>query len=614
MRPVAALCIASWLVWSSSSLLAAPTAEQQAKATAADEALKAAGKLLIAKKYEDALPLVVEAQKAIAELLAGNEDAKKLAAPLERRLESTRRLLEKHVTLPPFEKPGAKPAGGTPAADGISFTKQVAPIFVARCNNCHVQGMRGNLSLATYNNVMKGNNDGKVVQPGKADGSRLIEVLASGDMPRGGGRLTNEQIETIAKWIDQGAKFDGTDANAAISASVPAAPQRPALQVVQASGNETIRFSRDIAPVLASQCIDCHDNDRPEARLGLDTFARLLAGSENGPILTPGKPAESELIRRLKGDGRERMPRRRPALPPETIAKFEKWIAEGAKFDWSNANENTDMVARIYKASVMSHDELAAERSGIAAKNWTLANPDDKPDRHETQNFILLGNVGEDYLAEIGKLAEAQQGKVARILRAPSTGPLVKGRVTLFVFKKRYDYSEFGKMVEKRDLPPNWHGHWKYTIVDAYAAMAAPTSDESSMAGIVAEQLAGVYLESLGKMPHWFAQGSAWAVGAAAEPKDPRGRQWDDSVPRILAQCSKPDDFLNNALPPADTAVLNYSFCKFLMSNAKSYTALLNELKSKKDFDQALATAYRADARQLAAAWASKAALAQRGK
>ena len=603
---------------------AAATPEQQAKATAANDALKKAGLLIVGKKFEEAAPLVVEAQKAVVELLGGNEEGKKLAAPLEARLDAFRRQLEKqNVTLPPFEKPSSKaatpgkpvPPGkpAAPAAGDISFTKQVAPILVARCNNCHITAMRGNFSMASYTALMKGNNDGKVILA-KADGSRLIEVLASGDMPRGGGKLANDQIETIAKWIDQGAKYDGADPNSPITTGVAAAPQQPKLAVVQASGSETIKYARDIAPILAATCTDCHDDNRPQARLGLDTFTRLLAGSENGAIIVPGKPAESEIIKRLKGEGRERMPRGKPALSADVIAKFEKWIAEGAKFDGSNPNETPDMVARIYKASIMSHEELAAERASLAAKNWKLSNPDDQPDKVETDNFILLGNVGEDFLAQIGKQAETQQSKVAKLLHGPASGPLVKGRVTLFVFNKRYDYSEHGKMVEKREIPSNWQGHWKYNVVDAYACLVVPMNDPSSAGGLVAEQLAGTYIDALGKVPQWFAQGSAWAVGAAAEPKDPRSRQWEESVPAILSRCAKSDDFLTGALPPADTAVLNYSFCKYLMSDSKKYTMLLNEVKAKKDFNQALMTAYKTDVKSLTAAWAPRAATAKRGK
>jgi hypothetical protein len=182
----------------------------------------------------------------------------------------------------------------------------------------------------------------------------------------------------------------------------------------------------------------------------------------------------------------------------------------------------------------------------------------------------------------------------------------------MFVFNRRFDYSEYGTMVEKRALPDHWQGHWRYNVIDAYACLVPPQREEFSLQSLVAEQLAGVYLDTLGRMPAWFTQGSAWAVGAAADPKDVRSKGWEESAPRILAGSSKADAFLTGGLPPGDTAVLNYSFCKFLMSNTKSYSGLLSAVKSGKSFDQAFAQSYGGDPKQLAGAWAAKALTARR--
>ena len=610
-RTLLAACVAALLT--APLVQAAPTAEQQGKAQTAEETLLEAGKLVIGKQYGEAIPLLEKAQTMLAELAASGADGKRLVAPLEVRLEAARRILSANgVKLAEPPKPATP---GTPAAGGISFTKQIAPILVARCNNCHVAQTRGGFNLGTFANLMKGSTSGIVLMPGKSDGSRLIEVLDSGDMPRGGGKLPDDQITLIAKWIDAGAKFDGSDPNAAIGAGLPTPSAAPALAVVKASGNESIRFSRDIAPVLADTCAGCHGGQQPPERLSLETFARLLSGSQNGPILTPGKPAESLLIKKLRGTAGDRMPKDRPPLSEETIAKFEKWIAEGAKFDGSSATMNVDMVAKIYKASVMSHEELAAERVTLGLKNWQLSAPDEQPEKLESENFVLYGNVGEDELARVRDVAEAQQSRVVKMLKGPTTGPFLKGRVTLFVFKRRYDYSEHGRMVERREIPPDWYGHWRFNVVDAYACVVPPDDKEYSLTALVAEQLAGTYLDSLskdGKLPEWFSQGSAWAVASNIDGKDPRIQLWDDRIPAALAGSSKPDDFLTGALPPGDTAVLNYSFCKFLMSNSKAYSTLLAGLREKKEFNQAFGEAYRADPKLVAAAWALKVASSKR--
>src|SRR5258706_8653471 len=64
--------------------------------------------------------------------------------------------------------------------------------------------------------------------------------------------------------------------------------------------------------------------------LRLDTKGGMKQGGNGGPILSPGDPTSSRLLRALSYNHTElRMP---PTgkLPDEKIAAFEKWIAAGA--------------------------------------------------------------------------------------------------------------------------------------------------------------------------------------------------------------------------------------------------------------------------------------------
>jgi len=60
--------------------------------------------------------------------------------------------------------------------------------------------------------------------PGKSNGSRLVEVIESGDMPRAGAKVTKPELAAISKWIDEGAKFDGSDPKALLTKLVPGTP------------------------------------------------------------------------------------------------------------------------------------------------------------------------------------------------------------------------------------------------------------------------------------------------------------------------------------------------------------------------------------------------------
>ncbi|HQU47037.1 MAG TPA: hypothetical protein PK867_29810, partial [Pirellulales bacterium] len=512
-------------------------------------------------------------------------------------------------------KPAAKPRPNAktapkeePKGDGISFSKQIAPIFVGRCGNCHIRNTRGGFSLATFASLKKGSEGGTVFTAGKGQGSRLVEVLQSGDMPRNGGPLKAEEIDLIAKWIDAGAKFDGSDENAEIASSVPQTgqPQQPALQATQASGKESVQFVRDLAAVVVSTCTDCHGGMQPRGRLNLTTFAGLLRGGDSGPIVSPGKPAESLLIKKLKGMAGQRMPLQKEPLDDATIAKFEAWVAEGAKLDWPDPNELLDWAVRVMVASKMNHEQLSAMRADLAEKNWRLGSPDVTPQKIENEQFLLFGNLSPARIVEIGELATQMRGKVAKALNLPADRPFFKGRMTLFAFKRHFDYSEFGTMVERRELPADWHGHWRYNVVDCYGCVIVP-DDDKGVELMLAEVFAGAYIENQAKMPRWFAEGAARAIAARLVTRDATAKHWDEEVKQALAAGRTADDFLKaGEVLSADSGALSYGFMKSLLTRLPKFTATLKDLHQGTPFDAAFRNHFGGDPATLAAAWAQR--------
>ena len=105
----------------------------------------------------------------------------------------------------------------------VSYTEDVQPILFASCLSCHDQSSEGyqnsGFSLDSYESVMGGTKFGAVVVPGSAESSSLYLVVAHktaseihmpphADDALAEGRgvsLTEEQIETIKLWIEQGA-------------------------------------------------------------------------------------------------------------------------------------------------------------------------------------------------------------------------------------------------------------------------------------------------------------------------------------------------------------------------------------------------------------------------
>ena len=632
---------AGWLCQVDPSL-AAPAADDRVKLRSADTLVKKANHLFSAKKYQESADAAREAQELLGEL--EKSDSQPLAQPLaalRKNLSKVHdRLKAEKVALPDLPaaglsaqagKPG-KPARREAATDKISFASQVAPILVSRCGKCHVQGAKGGVSMSSYAELMQGGKNGIVVQAGSGKGSRIYEVIESGDMPRGGGEVPAAELALLVRWIDEGAEFDGSNATQPIDSLTPvaggarqalanAAPARPPAKGAKgkpAAGEKPsegamasadgVSFARDIAPVLVEHCVDCHGERNPRARLNLSTFAGLMAGGENDSPITAGKPEESLLVQKLHGkaDGK-RMPLNRPPLASDVIARFEKWIAGGAKFDGRDQNMSLARLAAVVKAQSSTHEQLSSDRAALAGKNWHLVLPDAPADHTESEHFVIYGNVGGAVLADIDKEAEAQVSKLEKMLKIPTGEPLIKGRLTIYVFARHFDYGEIGQMLENHDIPAESRGHWQYDIVDAYAAIVPPSKkDDYSLDALLAEQITAVYVANQGTIPHWFADGSGKAVAAKINPKDSRVRQWETRLGPAMAKLKKPTDILENKLSAADGDALAYGFVKALMSKTGPYSSLLAALHSGMPFEAAFDKAYGASPNDAVAAWVAR--------
>jgi mono/diheme cytochrome c family protein len=89
-------------------------------------------------------------------------------------------------------------------------------------------------------------------------------------------------------------------------------------------------FERDVLPLLEAKCVRCHGDKAKKAELDLRTRAGVLKGGESGPVLAPGKPAESRLFEMVES---ARMPPgKNPKLTPAEVETVRRWIETGAHF------------------------------------------------------------------------------------------------------------------------------------------------------------------------------------------------------------------------------------------------------------------------------------------
>ncbi len=116
----------------------------------------------------------------------------------------------------------------TRAADEVSFTRDVGPIFEQSCRACHGGGNKmAELDLTTAPGIAKGGVHGPAVVAGHPEQSRLYRHLAGLEEPAMplGGKLPQDQVDKIKAWIEQGARIDGDLAQGAKTATDSAEPE-----------------------------------------------------------------------------------------------------------------------------------------------------------------------------------------------------------------------------------------------------------------------------------------------------------------------------------------------------------------------------------------------------
>ncbi len=95
--------------------------------------------------------------------------------------------------------------------------------------------------------------------------------------------------------------------------------------------DKPVDYLRDVKPILARRCFGCHGPVMQNSALRLDTAALMQKGGDSGPVVKPGRPAESLLIERVTDNDEDfRMPPEGKPLTAEEITLFTAWIRAGA--------------------------------------------------------------------------------------------------------------------------------------------------------------------------------------------------------------------------------------------------------------------------------------------
>lgn len=502
---------------------------------------------------------------------------------------------------------GTAPTVAQQPQAAVSFTRDIAPVLVSRCGGCHVTGRKGGFQMASYDALMRS----RMVQPGVADASRLVEVILSGDMPRGGGKVSPDEVGKLMRWINAGAACDAPNPTVALdvlarsgaaAAAMPPAPTRPKLRPGDVS------FATDIAPVLVEHCGNCHAEADPEANLRMTTMQTLLRGGRSGKAIDPGQGKASLLVHKLRGtapDG-DRMPLGQSPLPDDVIAAIEKWIDQGAVLDMLGPTDPLEAVAAAGRARSLDDAALFRTRAAAAVPVWRQAIPDEEPVVAVRRRLLVAGNVAPERLVTLADEAEKLESRIRRELVDGDDDPLLKGGIVLFLFAKSYDYSAFWQQIDGRERPRGLTAHAGVAGDAVYAAVLASgtSEDDQDTQLVLAEQVAAAALVGRG-IPDWFARGAGRSIAMRLVPRAPLAKDWKQDVATALAEIGSPADFTGGHADPAAVATVAGSFVGALAPPAK-LKRLVAAIDGGQPFPEAFAATFRGTPEALFTAWASR--------
>jgi len=197
----------------------------------------------------------------------------------------------------------------------VSFVREIAPIILKRCVGCHGEKINlGGYRANTFEYLMKRSGSGALpVKPGDPDRSALFRLISTTNsslrMPKGDDPLTLSQVALVRRWILEGARYDGQDPRASLSAAIgprshPAAPAayraaQPvlALAFIPSSAGDMIAVGGYNEVTIWNSATDAlirRIGDLPQRiqslQISLDGTKLLVAGG------TPGEYGEADIV------------------------------------------------------------------------------------------------------------------------------------------------------------------------------------------------------------------------------------------------------------------------------------------------------------------------------
>jgi uncharacterized membrane protein len=161
-------------------------------------------------------------------------------------------------------------------------------------------------------------------------------------------------------------------------------------RVVITDVQEAAVYQQVIQPLLETKCYSCHNKNKQKGGLRMDEQALLLKGGKNGVVLMPGKPDESDMLKRIllpREDEDHMPPKEKPQLTESEALLVRWWIEKGASFD--------KKVKELEQPAAVKPVLLALQNSsGAATKPSPAAIPTEPVDRADENALKKIRELG----------------------------------------------------------------------------------------------------------------------------------------------------------------------------------------------------------------------------
>ena len=198
-----------------------------------------------------------------------------------------------------------------------------------------------------------------------------------------------------------------------------------------AAEEPTVGFNRDIRPIMSDTCFHCHGFDAKarKGKLRLDLREDALKAGKSGEIaIVPGKPADSEIIKRIFSTDDEDIMPSKEAHKTLTAAQkelFRLWVKQGAVYEphWAYAKLKTPAVPALPPGGRNAIDAFIGEK--LAAKKIvpSAEAPKERLLRRASLDLTGLPPTPEEttrFLADTS--ADAYERQIDRLLASPHFG------------------------------------------------------------------------------------------------------------------------------------------------------------------------------------------------